>query len=211
MADHLGLDLYNVEHLSAVDGNHGADHLGQDGHVTQVSLDGNGLVVGLSFPLLQIVAKLGLTYPQKTCAKNTHCLPELLQQGRVLASQTPIESSSQTSGQQLDDITVAHLQELVEIDAPVRKLLEDTGLLRSLLLHANITIKNMSAPQIVPKLPKKETNLVGHFNNYCSDKNRKGMTCKRRKHSLGQQMTTRWTASKACTTLKRAVQQPMGQ
>ena len=47
MADHLGLDFDLVELLSGVDTDDGADHLGDDNHVTEVGLDKVGLLVGL--------------------------------------------------------------------------------------------------------------------------------------------------------------------
>jgi hypothetical protein len=47
VADHLGLDLDLVEVLAGVDGDDGADHLGDDDHVTEVGADGVGLLVGL--------------------------------------------------------------------------------------------------------------------------------------------------------------------
>ena len=46
MSDHLGLDLNLVELLSAVHGDNAANHLGNDNHVTEVGLDGGGLLVG---------------------------------------------------------------------------------------------------------------------------------------------------------------------
>lgn len=45
MANHLGLDLDLVELLSAVYGHNTADHLGNNDHVTEVGLDGGGLLV----------------------------------------------------------------------------------------------------------------------------------------------------------------------
>lgn len=51
VTDHLGLDLDLVELLARVDTNNGADHLGDDKHVTEVSLDKVRLLVGLSLLL----------------------------------------------------------------------------------------------------------------------------------------------------------------
>lgn len=51
MADHLGLDLNLVELLAGVDTNDAANHLGDDNHVTEVSLDDVGLLVGLGLLL----------------------------------------------------------------------------------------------------------------------------------------------------------------
>ncbi len=48
VSNHVDLDLNQVEDLSVVDGDLRADHLGEDDHVSEVCLDGLGLVaVGL--------------------------------------------------------------------------------------------------------------------------------------------------------------------
>jgi len=51
VANHLRLDLNLVELLAGVDTDDGADHLRNDNHVTEVSLDELGLLVGLSLLL----------------------------------------------------------------------------------------------------------------------------------------------------------------
>ena len=51
MSGHLGLDLDGVEDLSVVDSDDGTDHLGDDDHVSQVGLDGRGLLVDLALLL----------------------------------------------------------------------------------------------------------------------------------------------------------------
>lgn len=51
VAGHLGLDLNGVEDLSVVDTDNGTDHLGDDDHVTEVGLDGGGLLVDLGLLL----------------------------------------------------------------------------------------------------------------------------------------------------------------
>ena len=51
MTNHLGLDLDLVELLARVDADDGADHLGDDNHVTEVRLDEVGLLVGLGLLL----------------------------------------------------------------------------------------------------------------------------------------------------------------
>lgn len=81
VADHLGLDLDLVEHLARVDADDGADHLGNDNHVTEVSLDNVRLLVGLSL-------LLGLA--------------ELLDETHGLALETAVDSSAGTG---VDDIT----------------------------------------------------------------------------------------------------------
>lgn len=81
MADHLGLDLNLVELLAGVDADDASDHLGDDDHVTEVSLDEVGLLVGLGL-------LLGLA--------------ELLDQAHGLALQTTVDTSAGTG---VDDIT----------------------------------------------------------------------------------------------------------
>lgn len=81
MADHLRLDLDLVELLTGVDTDDGADHLGDDDHVTEVSLDEVGLLVGLGLLLR---------------------LAELLDQAHGLALEATVEPSA---GASVDDIT----------------------------------------------------------------------------------------------------------
>ena len=90
MADHLGLDLDLVELLAGVDTNDGTDHLGDDDHVTEVSLDEVGLLVGLGL-------LLGLT--------------ELLDQTHGLALEATVETSAGTS---VDDIAELLAREVEE-------------------------------------------------------------------------------------------------
>ena len=51
MANHFGLDFDLVELLTGVDADDGADHLGDDDHVTEVRLDERRLLVGLGLLL----------------------------------------------------------------------------------------------------------------------------------------------------------------
>jgi hypothetical protein len=61
VTNHLGLDLDLVELLARVDTNDAANHLGDDNHVTEVSLDGVGLLVGLGL-LLRLAELLDETH-----------------------------------------------------------------------------------------------------------------------------------------------------
>jgi hypothetical protein len=61
VANHLRLDLHLVELLARVDANDAANHLGDDNHVTEVSLDGVGLLVGLGL-LLRLAELLDETH-----------------------------------------------------------------------------------------------------------------------------------------------------
>ena len=80
MSNHFRLDLDLVELLAGVDSDDAADHLGNDNHVTQVSLDEVGLLVGLGL-------LLGLA--------------QLLDQAHRLALQASVEP---TAGAGVDDI-----------------------------------------------------------------------------------------------------------
>jgi hypothetical protein len=81
VSNHLGLDFDLVELLSRVDTNDGANHLGDNDHVSQVRLDKIGLLVGLSL-------LLGLA--------------KLLDQTHRLALETTVEP---TAGTGVDNIT----------------------------------------------------------------------------------------------------------
>jgi hypothetical protein len=51
VADHFRLDFDLVELLAGVDADDAANHLGDDNHVTEMGLDGIGLLVGLGLLL----------------------------------------------------------------------------------------------------------------------------------------------------------------
>lgn len=93
VTNHLGLDLNSVELLSRVDTNNGANHLGDDNHVTEVGLDGIRLLVGLSL-------LLGLA--------------QLLDETHGLALQTAVEASA---GAGVDDIAELVRREIEESGA----------------------------------------------------------------------------------------------
>lgn len=80
VANHLRLDLNLVELLAGVDADDAADHLGDDDHVTEVSLDKVGLLVGAGLLLR---------------------LAELLDQAHGLALETTVEPAAGTG---VDDI-----------------------------------------------------------------------------------------------------------
>ena len=103
MANHLGLDLDLVELLAGVDTNDGTDHLGDDNHVTEVSLDEIGLLVGLGL-------LLGLA--------------ELLDEAHGLALETAVESSAGTSVDDIAELLGREVEELVKVDTAVGELLE---------------------------------------------------------------------------------------
>ena len=108
VTNHLRLDFNLVELLTGVDTNDGADHLGDDDHVTEVSLDEVGLLVGLSL-------LLGLA--------------KLLDETHGLALQTAVEPSAGTSVNDITELFGGEVEELVEVDSAVGKLAELSSLL----------------------------------------------------------------------------------
>lgn len=108
VTNHLRLDFDLVELLTGVDTNDGADHLGDDDHVTEVSLDEVGLLVGLGL-------LLGLA--------------KLLDETHGLALQTAVEASAGTSVNDITELFGGEVEELVEVDSAVGKLAELSSLL----------------------------------------------------------------------------------
>lgn len=121
MANHLGLDLNLVELLTGVDTDDGADHLGDDDHVTEVGLDEIGLLVGLGL-------LLGLA--------------ELLDETHGLALQAAVETSAGTG---VNDIT-----ELLggKVEEPVKGF-SQTNVLAS--FWSLVSIRNAAPKRREPK------------------------------------------------------------
>jgi hypothetical protein len=105
VSNHLGLDFDLVEGLAVVDTNDGTDHLRDDNHVTEVSLDDSGLLESRSI-------LLGLT--------------ELLDQTHGLALKTALEASARTSVDEVHQLLRGEIQELVEVNSAVRELAESS-------------------------------------------------------------------------------------
>jgi hypothetical protein len=103
VTNHLGLDFDLVELLTGVDTDDGADHLGDNDHVTEVSLDLVGLLVGLGLLL---------------------CLAELLDQTHGLALKTTVETSAGTGVDDIAELLRREVEELVKVDTTVGELLE---------------------------------------------------------------------------------------
>lgn len=108
VANHLGLDLNSVENLAVVHTDDGADHFGDNNHVSQVSLDDSGLLVLLSGQLSS---------------------SQLLDQTHGLGTQTSRESSSHSSTAELGELFVLHLDKVLKVNT-----LEGEGLEHSVLL-----------------------------------------------------------------------------
>jgi hypothetical protein len=93
VANHLRLDLNLVELLAGVDTDDGADHLGDDDHVTEVGLDEVGLLVGLGL-------LLGLA--------------EFLDETHGLALQTAVEASAGTGVDNITELLGGEVEEPME-------------------------------------------------------------------------------------------------
>ncbi len=105
VTNHLGLDLGGDEEATGVDTDDGANHLGDDDHVTKVGLDGSGLLVGEALGL-------GLT--------------ETLDETHGLALKTTLETSAGTSVDNAHEVLVGHVEERVELDTTVGELAESS-------------------------------------------------------------------------------------
>lgn len=108
VANHLGLDLHGVEHLTVVDTNDRANHLGDNDHVSQVGLDNGGLLV-------LGAGQLGGS--------------QLGNQAHGLGAQASGESSSDSGTAELGELLGLQLHQLGEVNA-----LEGEGLEGSLPL-----------------------------------------------------------------------------
>ena len=105
VTDHLWLDFDRGKGLSVVDAADGAGHLGDDDHVSEMGLDGVGLLVGGGFLLLPA---------------------ELLNEGEMLPLAAALELAANAAGEEFDELFVVHVQQLVEVDAAVREFTEGT-------------------------------------------------------------------------------------
>lgn len=90
MTDHLGTDLDLVELLTGVDTDNGANHLGDNDHVTEVGLDKLGLLIGLGL-------LLGLA--------------ELLDQAHGLALETAVKPPAGTSMDKVAELGGGEVEE----------------------------------------------------------------------------------------------------
>lgn len=96
VSNHLRLDLNGVENLTVVDTNQRANHLRNNNHVSQVSLNNGRLLVSWSSQLSS--SQLG-------------------NQAHRLGAQTSGESSSNSSAAELGEFLSLQLQQLGEVDA----------------------------------------------------------------------------------------------
>ena len=103
VADHVSLDFDGVPVLSSVHLDHGSAHLGHNDGVSEVSLDGNGLLSGLSVLLLD---------------------SEFFDQPIVFSGHSVSESSLLARVHEVHDLLHVHVEESVELVASVDLLLE---------------------------------------------------------------------------------------
>lgn len=122
VTDHFSLNFDVLELLTVVDTNDAANHLRDDNHITEVSVDGLGLLTQI-----RVDGTLGLA--------------ELLDQVDLLALQTASEAAADTAREELNELLVAHNQQLVKINTTVGKLTEDTLLTLTLSLGGLYTTK----------------------------------------------------------------------
>jgi hypothetical protein len=90
VSDHLRLDLNLIEFLSRVNTNDGADHLRDDNHVSEVSLDKVWLLIWLGLLL---------------------CLAQLLNQTHRLAFKTTVEPTAGTSMNDIAELVGGKIEE----------------------------------------------------------------------------------------------------
>jgi len=105
VSDHVGLDLHLVEHLTVVHTDDRADHLWEDDHVAQVSLDALGLLASCGVAIL-----LGST--------------KTLKESIVLALETVLETATGTSVHKVHELSHGHHEKVLEIDSTVGVLAE---------------------------------------------------------------------------------------
>lgn len=119
MTNHLWLDLNGVEFLSGVDTNDGTDHLWDDDHVTEVSLDGVWLLVWLGLLLR---------------------LAKLLDQTHWLALQTTVEPAAGTGVDDIAELLGRKVQEPRRYERPVRVC----GFQKNSLVKVDSTVRELS-------------------------------------------------------------------
>jgi len=113
VTNHIGLDFDGVPVFARVNLTDGTDHLGDDDSVSEMGLDGRGL--------LAVSAVL-------------HRLDELLDETVVTRVDSTSESSALTGSEHGNNFVGAHLEELLKLDTSVNLLFEwfSLGSLREL-------------------------------------------------------------------------------
>jgi len=108
VANHFRLDLDLVELLAGVDTDDASNHLGNNNHVSQVSLDEVGLLVGLGL-------LLGLS--------------ELLDKAHGAALQAAVNPSAGAGVDDISELVRGEVEKVVKVDSSVREPAEDSSLL----------------------------------------------------------------------------------
>jgi len=104
-ADHLGLNLHAAEHLAVVDSDDGADHLGDNDHVTEVGLDAP-----------RLLADGGVLLGGA----------EALDERHGLALEAAGHAAAGAAGHEVHELVVGQVEELVEVNALEGELPEGT-------------------------------------------------------------------------------------
>lgn len=105
VSNHLWLDLDLVEGLSVVDTDNRSNHLGDNDHVAEMSLDNSRFLQSRSI-------LLGLT--------------ELFDQAHGLTLETTLETSARTGIDKINQLFRVEVQELVKVNSTVRELAESS-------------------------------------------------------------------------------------
>ena len=103
VSDHVGPDFDSVPVFARVDFADGADHLGHDDSVSEMGLDGGGLL---------------------TVCTVANGLSELLDEAVVTGLDTASESSALSGAEHVDHLGSAEFEELLELDTSVNLLSE---------------------------------------------------------------------------------------
>jgi len=98
VANHFRLDFNTVEHLAVVDTNDTPDHFRNDDHISEVCLDGRGLLVRWSF-------LLGLS--------------QFLDEPHRFSLQASLKSSPRTRMYKLNEVLVGHVEELFKLNTSI--------------------------------------------------------------------------------------------
>ena len=141
MPNHLRLDLDLVELLAGVDTNDASNHLGDDNHVSEVSLDEVRLLVGLGL-------LLGLS--------------QLLDQAHGLALQTTVDSATGTCVNDIAQLLRAEVQESVRAIVSASRFLSFMLVLGSFSIQLSIHRSNAKGKcgVVIGKLKNKAENIL---------------------------------------------------
>jgi len=126
VTNHLRLNFNSVELLSVVHTNNASDHFGNNNHVSEVSLNCGRLLINLGCFFLRLFKNFS-GCPVCVCRGKNYRCAELLEEGHRLPLQATVgKSSARTSMDQINQLLVAEVQKIFEVNATVLELLEGT-------------------------------------------------------------------------------------